>query len=108
MAAETFALARARDAGFLIAQGYAATSLLSFYGSPSPDVVEAGEPERWTFRPPVKVSGEGLAFGSPSFADELARRYDHVAPLATLRRRVGGVERERYVLFSISGPRKGD
>ncbi len=102
------AFARAHDARFVLAQGYAATSLLSFYGPPSPEVAEAGEPQRWTFRPAIDVSGDGLGFGPPSFADELARRYDRVTPLTTLRRRVGSVELEPYVLFSIAGAKKGD
>jgi hypothetical protein len=105
LAPRVFALARAHDARFVLAQGYAATSLLSFYGPPSPAVIEAGEPERWTFRPPVDTSGDGLAFGPPSFADELARRYAHVTPLETLRRRVGEIALEPYVLFLVDGER---
>ena len=103
LSAQVFAVAKTRHAGFVLAQGYAATSLLSFYGPPSPPVAQAGEPERWTFRPPLALGGEGLAFGAPGFAVALGRLYPDVKPLQILRRRVGGVELEPYVLFSVSG-----
>ncbi len=103
LSAEVFSAAKARGDGFVVAQGYAATSLLSFYGPPAPQVVQAGEPERWAFRPPVVLKGEGLAFGSPDFADALRPLYPRVKPLQILRRRVSGVELEPYVLFSVGG-----
>ena len=105
LAAEVFVVAEARHAGFVLAEGYAATSLLAFYGPPSPPVAQAGEPERWTFRPPVALAGEGLAFGPPGFGEALGRLYADVKPLQTLRRRVGSVELEPYVLFSVAGAR---
>ena len=105
LSAQVFSVAEARGAGFVLAEGYAATSLLSFYGPTAPPVAQAGEPERWTFRPPVALDGEGLAFGPPGFAEALARRYLEVKPVQTLRRRVGGVELEPYVLFSVGGAR---
>lgn len=107
LASEVFDVAEQRKAGFVLAQGYAATSLLSFYGANGAPVVEDGEPERWGFRPPVDVSGTGLAFGRPDFADMLTRRYAHVTPLTTLRRRAGGVELEDYGLFVVDGERPG-
>jgi hypothetical protein len=76
---------------------------LSFYGAKGPPVVEDGEPERWGFRPPVNVGGSGLAFGRPDFAEILARRYARVTPLATLRRRAGGLELEAYVIYAVEG-----
>ena len=99
IAARVFVFARDRDARFVLAHGYAATSLLSFYGG---ETVEAGEPERWTFRPPVDASGNGIAFGPPGFADELRRRFAHVAPRETITRRVGGMGLETYQLFDVS------
>jgi 4-amino-4-deoxy-L-arabinose transferase-like glycosyltransferase len=101
LSAEVFSLPEARKAGFVLAQGYAATSLLSFYGPATTPVVEAGEPERWRFRPAVALSGEGLAFGPPDFAAALARLYPRVKPLRTLHRQVGGVELEPYVVFEV-------
>ncbi len=103
LSGQVFAAAEARHAGFVLAQGYAATSLLTFYGPPSPPVAEFGEPERWTFRPPVALAGQGVAFGPPGFGAALARLYPEVKPLRTLRRRVGGVELEPYVLFTVRG-----
>jgi 4-amino-4-deoxy-L-arabinose transferase-like glycosyltransferase len=105
LAAEVADVAEARHAGFVLAEGYAATSLLTFYGPPSPPVAQAGDPQRWTFRPPVTLTGEGLAFGPPNFGEALAPTYPDVKPLQTLRRRVGGVELEPYVLFWLGRAR---
>ncbi len=99
VAARVFAVKKARDADFVLAKGYAATSLLSFYGG---ETTEAGEPERWTFRPPVAATGEGLAFGPPDFADDLKRRFASVTPLETFSRRVGETELETYRLFWVA------
>ncbi len=101
LSAEVFDVARVRGSRFVLAEGYAATSLLSFYGLAAPEVAEAGEPERWTFRPPVDAHGPGLAFGRPGFAETLGRLYARVTPLQTLHRRVGGVELEPYMLFAV-------
>ncbi len=105
LSTQTFAVAQAQGADYLLAHGYAATSLLTFYGPLSPQVVEAEEPERWTFRPPVSTDGVGLAFGPASFEEELARRFGHVEAIETLRRRVGDVELESYTLFRVEAPR---
>jgi 4-amino-4-deoxy-L-arabinose transferase-like glycosyltransferase len=100
LAAQVYA--QAGDSRFILAEGYAATSLLSYYGPGAPPVAELGEPERWSFRPPVDLSGPGLAFGRPGMAEALARAHLRATPLATLRRRVGGVELETYTLFAIA------
>ena len=99
LSAEVAGFAEGRS--FVLAEGYAATSLLSFYLPPTLLAVEAGEPERWTFRPPVDLKPPGLAFGRPDFAQDLARRYARVTKLATLSRRVGGVEQESYAVFAV-------
>ncbi|MDE3177263.1 MAG: glycosyltransferase family 39 protein [Pseudomonadota bacterium] len=106
LAQSVFTEARARDAGFVLAEGYAATSLLAFYGPADARLGELGEPERWTFRPAIDTRGAGLAFLRPAFADELNRRFAHVEPLQTLRRRVGAVELEPYALYWVSGQRR--
>jgi hypothetical protein len=103
LAAQVFSQGRARGARYVLAEGYAATSLLAFYGPTSPPVAELGEPERWTFRPAVDLSGEGLAFGRADMAEALARAHLHATPLTILRRRVGGVELEAYTLYAV-GP----
>jgi hypothetical protein len=105
LSARAFSVARAQGAGYLLAHGYAATSLLTFYGPQSPEVVEAEEPERWTFRPPVATDGVGIAFGPAAFEEELALRYGHVEAIETLRRRVADVELESYTLFRVEAPR---
>jgi len=101
LAAQVFAVATERKARFVLAEGYAATSLLTFYGPGFPEVAELGEPERWTFRPPVNVAGAGLAFGRTDMAEALDRDHFRATPVATLRRRVGGVELESYTLFAV-------
>ena len=105
LSARVLSVAREQGAGYVLAHGYAATSLLTFYGPPTPEVVEAEEPERWTFRPPVATDGVGLAFGPAAFEEELARRYAHVEAIETLRRRVGDVELESYTLFRVEARR---
>jgi 4-amino-4-deoxy-L-arabinose transferase-like glycosyltransferase len=107
LSARTFSVAHAQGAGYLLAHGYAATSLLTYYGPPSSEVVEAEEPERWTFRPPVATDGVGLALGPAAFEEELARRYAHVEVIETVRRRVGESELESYTLFRVEAPRAG-
>ncbi len=94
--------AQGRGAGFVVAKGYASTSLLTYYGAPA---TEAGEPERWGFRPSHPMSPEGLAFGPPDFADELKERFVRVTPLGTVVRRVEARDLESYGLFWVSGAR---
>jgi 4-amino-4-deoxy-L-arabinose transferase-like glycosyltransferase len=106
LAARVFAQARERKAGFVLAHGYAATSLLTWYGPGDIEVIEAEEPERWTFRAAPRVEGEGLAFGPPGFAEELARRFLRVEAAATLQREVGAAGLERYTLFEVGEGRR--
>ena len=106
LAHSVFAVARARAAHFVLADGYAATSLVSFYGPAEAQVGELGEPERWTFRPALDINGDGLVLIRPAFADQLGAMFAHVEPLQTLQRRVGGVEAEPYVLYSVAGARR--
>ena len=98
LSARVFAEAEGRA---VLAEGYAATSLLSFYGPAGARVAELGEPERWSFRPRVEIDGEALAFGRADFIDTLRRRFADVTPLRTFRRRVGAVELEPYALFAL-------
>jgi hypothetical protein len=114
---ELAAQVRAHPASYIRSDGYAVTSLLAFYGAGAP-VIEAGEPERWGFRPPVDASGPGLAFRAlapgvsasrPTCcghdvgleADAPVGREPTGSPLAILTRRVGGRALESYGLFSI-------
>jgi 4-amino-4-deoxy-L-arabinose transferase-like glycosyltransferase len=101
LAAEVDAFARDRGAHVVEAQGYAATSLLSFYGAPTLTVVEYAEPDRWSFRPPVLIQGKRLVFGPPGLAKELSGLFAKVTPIRTIRRRVGGAVLESYALFEV-------
>ena len=95
-------------AAFVIARGYAATSLLTYYGDGALPVAELGEPERWLFAPPVPLppAAPGLAFGEAGrgFGDDLRARFRIVAPLGGLTRRQGGAEVEAYEAYRVAEP----
>ena len=99
LAAQASAQAKARGDNYILAEGYAATALLTFYGS-GPPVIEDGEPQRWGFRPPVDTQGPGLVFAREP-CRESAR--PTCATAKTLRRQVGGVELEGYTLSPVGG-----
>ena len=82
----------------------AATALLTYYGAAGPEVAEAGEPQRWTLRPPVALAGAGLAFGRADSEPEWRRRFARATPLATLSRRVGGADVETFSIFRVETP----
>ncbi len=104
LTAQVFDLARERKATYLLAQSYAGTALLSYYGFGRPEVAEAGAPERWTFRPPIDQSGPGLAFGHPDFEAQLRRRFAKVTALTDVRRRVFGLDVEDFRVFWVEAP----
>lgn len=109
LTAEVDGRARAANAAFVLTRGYAATSLLTWYGSNSPPVVELGERDRWRFQPapgPALFSAPGLAFGEagPEFAARLAQRFQTVEWMATLSRRRGGQDVGAFALYRVAGP----
>jgi len=109
LAAEADARAHAEGAAFILARGYATTSLLTYYGDGSLPVVQRDERARWTFESPPSealFSAPGLAFGAAnsSYAAELAAHFRHVEEIARLVRRHDGTEVEAYALYRVSGP----
>ena len=109
LTAEVDARAQADHAGFVLTRGYAATSLLTWYGIDSPPVVEFGERARWLFLPSPAANlfaAPGLAFGEdgPDFAQRLAERFQSVERVATLARRRAGLEVGAFALYRVAGP----
>ena len=109
LAREVDARARAEGAAFILTHGYAATSLLTYYGDGSLPVVQRDERTRWSFEPAppeALFSAPGLAFGAANsgFAAELAAHFRQVVEIARLARRHDGMEVEAYGLYRVSGP----
>jgi 4-amino-4-deoxy-L-arabinose transferase-like glycosyltransferase len=104
LAVQVFDLARERKAAYVVAQGYAQTALLAFYGPGAPDVAEMAEPERWTFRPSFADAGLGLAFGHGDFEAELRRRYAKVTAIGDLPRYVFGADVDVFKAFVVESP----
>jgi hypothetical protein len=106
---EVDARAGAERAAFVLAHGYAATSLLTYYGEGSLPVVQLDECARWSFEAPPSealFAAPGLAFGAANsgFGAELAVHFRHVEEIARLPRRAEGTEVETYLLFRVSDP----
>src|SRR6185312_9321484 len=60
--------ARAGNASYVLTQGYALTSLMTYYGDPAIPVVQPEQRMRWIFEPAPRESlftAPGLALGEP-------------------------------------------
>jgi len=102
--------ARARDEGahFILAHGYAATSLLTYYGDGSIPVVQRDERRRWSFEPAPPddlFDAPGLAVGAANsgYGEELAAHFRRVEEIARMPRRTAGRDVETFILFRVSG-----
>jgi 4-amino-4-deoxy-L-arabinose transferase-like glycosyltransferase len=109
LAREVDARARVDGAAFILAHGYAATSLLTYYGDGSLPVVQRDERARWSFQSPPSealFSAPGLAFGAANsgYSAELAAHFRHVEEITRLARRHDGTEVESYGLYRVSEP----
>ena len=109
LAREVDQLARDAGAAFVITRGYAATSLLTYYGDPALRVVERDQRERWLFEdapPEALFAAPGLAFGEADrgFAAELAPHFAEVEEIARLVRRPHGRSTETYVVYRVADP----
>ena len=109
LAGEVFSRARDENAAFVLAHGYAATSLLTYYGQTSPPVVQAEERARWLFQPPpdeALFEKPGLAFGEATgqFGAELAKKFRHVEEIARLPRLFDGAKVQEFALYRVSEP----
>ena len=102
-------LARQRGAAFVTARGYAATSLLTYYGDPALLVVQRDQRQRWLFQdsPSERLfAAPGLAFGEAGsdFAAELAPHFAQIEEVARLQRRPNGRPMETYVVYRVADP----
>ncbi len=109
LAQDLDARARAEPAAFVLTQGYALTSLITYYGDPSIPVVQPQQRIRWVFEPapPESLFGApGLALGEPNrrFDLILKMRFRTVEPEGTLVRRRAGAPIESYELYRVADP----
>jgi 4-amino-4-deoxy-L-arabinose transferase-like glycosyltransferase len=103
--------ARAQDAraAFVLTQGYALTSLMTYYGDPSVPVVQPEQRIRWIFAPAppeTLFATPGLALGEAGrrFDLILKMRFRTVEPAGALLRRRAGTPIETYELYRVSDP----
>ncbi|HEX9169290.1 MAG TPA: glycosyltransferase family 39 protein [Roseiarcus sp.] len=103
------ARARADSAAYVLTQGYALTSLLTYYGDPAIAVVQPEQRMRWVFEPEPSetlFAAPGLALGEPGrrFDLILGMRFRRVEPAGLLERRGGGGAVEAYELYRVADP----
>jgi hypothetical protein len=101
--------ARVEGAAFILAHGYAATSLLTYYGDGSIPVVQRDERRRWSFEAAPSealFASPGLAVGEAKtgFGAELAAHFSHVEEIARLPRRHDGADVETFVVYRVRDP----
>jgi 4-amino-4-deoxy-L-arabinose transferase-like glycosyltransferase len=106
LAREVDAQARAEDAAFVLAHGYAATSLLTYYGGGAIPVVQRDERRRWSFAAAPSealFASPGLAVGEAGsgYGAELAAHFRGVEEVARLPRRHDGAEVETFVVYRV-------
>ena len=109
LARELDARARADNAPYVLTQGYALTSLMTYYGDPGIAVVQPQQRMRWIFepRPPEQMfAAPGLALGEPGrhFDLILKMRFRDVEPAGFLQRRQAGGTLGTYELYRVSDP----
>jgi len=101
--------ARARADAYVLTQGYALTSLVSYYGDPAITVVQPEQRMRWIFEPAppeTLFAAPGLALGEPGrrFDLILAMRFRKVEPAGLIERRGAGGAVEDYELYRVADP----
>jgi Dolichyl-phosphate-mannose-protein mannosyltransferase len=109
LARDLDARARADNAAYVLTQGYALTSLMTYYGDPAIAVVQPEQRMRWIFEPAPPESlfaAPGLALGEPGrrFDLILGMRFRKVEPAGLLERRGAGGAVEAYELYRVSDP----
>ena len=102
---------RARDASaaYILTQGYALTSLMTYYGDPAIPVVQPEQRMRWIFAPQPSESlfvGPGLALGEAGrrFDLILKMRFRTVEPIGLIERRRAGAAIRTYELYRVADP----
>jgi Dolichyl-phosphate-mannose-protein mannosyltransferase len=101
--------ARADNASYVLTQGYALTSLMTYYGDPAIAIVQPEQRMRWIFEPAppeTLFAAPGLALGDPGrrFDLILKMRYREVEPAGLLQRREAGGALAAYELYRVADP----
>ena len=104
-----FARAHEEHAAFVLARGYAATSLLTYYGDGATPVLQSEEAARWRFQPPpapnlFDAPGIAVAYVGADYPDLLRSRFRTVEWLERLPRKLGGVEVAAVDLYRVADP----
>jgi 4-amino-4-deoxy-L-arabinose transferase-like glycosyltransferase len=109
LARDLDAKARVEKAAYVLTQGYALTSLMTYYGDPALPLVQPEQRMRWIFErePPESLfAAPGLALGEPGrhFDLILRMRFREVEPAGLLQRRQAGGALEAYELYRVADP----
>jgi 4-amino-4-deoxy-L-arabinose transferase-like glycosyltransferase len=101
--------AHANNAAYILTQGYALTSLMTYYGDPTIPVVQPEQRMRWIFEPhppETLLAAPGLALGEPDrhFDLFMKMRFRKVEPAGLLQRRQAGGTLEAYELYRVADP----
>ena len=103
------AKARVDNAPYVLTQGYALTSLMTYYGDPAIAIVQPEQRMRWIFEPAppeTLFAAPGLAVGEPGrhFDLILKMRFREVEAAGLLQRRRAGGTLETYELYRVADP----
>ena len=109
LARDLDAKAHADNAAYVLTQGYALTSLMTYYGDLAIPVVQPEQRMRWIFEPQAAetlFAAPGLALGEPGrhFDLILKMRFRQVEPAGLLQRRQAGGTLEAYELYRVADP----
>ena len=109
LAHELDARASAEGARYVLTQGYALTSLMTYYGDPAVAIVQPEQRIRWIFEPAppeALFDSPGLALGEAGkrFDLILKMRFRTVAPAGELTRWRGSQAVESYELYRVADP----
>ena len=109
LARDLDAKARAGNAPYVLTQGYALTSLMTYYGDPPVAIVQPEQRMRWIFEPQpseTEFEAPGLALGEPGrhFDLFMKMRFRKVEPAGLVRRHEPGGALEAYELYRIADP----
>jgi hypothetical protein len=109
LARDLDARAHADGAAYILTQGYALTSLMSYYADPAIPVVQPEQRVRWIFEPQppeTMFAAPGLALAEQGrhFDLILKMSFRDVEPAGLLQRRQAGGTLEAYELYRVADP----